>query len=797
MTDRSSQTGGPLAGLRVLDLSWGMPSSVATMLLADYGAEVIKVERPRRDGTTPVLDKILERGKWRLALDSSDDATADTLDALIARSDVVLRSDGSSWPGIDVERIAQDHPYVVQAVLSAYGEGGPHAGRPGYDALVAARMGLMAEQRGHRDGPIFLGHPSVDYVTGFLLVIGVLAAVRARRHTGRGQVVDTSMLDGALALSTMNWWWNERGFSYLAREDSDPGAGRFGRTRLITDKFECADGQFIMIHTGGLGGFYTAMQVLGLETSFQQVEGADMATPLDDDEVAAVRDLVPKALRSRPRDEWIRAFHDADLAALPVLRPEEVFDDDQVVHAGIAVDVDDPDLGTIRQIGPVVHFESSPASPPQPTAAPGQHNGRIDELLAEPRRAAPSGLSDDATSGGATLAGPLDGIRILDFSAYFATAFGVRLLSDLGADVIKVEPPAGEQMRPLADLYEAANRGKRNLAIDLRTPEGRDAIERLVRSADAVVHNFRPGKAEKLGIGPDQLRELNPEILSFYLPGFGSTGPKSGLKSFAPLVSGFTGMLYIGAGDGNEPIERVMGNEDLYNGFSGAMAILMALVHKEHTGEGQHVESPHLHSSLLVRTEHAVDAQGRALPGLQLDADQTGWGPLYRLHRTSDGWIVIAAVGQRAFERLVGALDRPDLLLDDRFATPEARSVHADELTDVLVGVFAQLPTEAAFARLDAADVPCEIPASEPKLPEFLWDEWALETGRVYEHHHPEHGWIREIGQCVRLSGTPALNKGTSARLGQHTRQILGELGYDEAGIESLLDATCRSWDPT
>ncbi len=773
---------GPLEGLLVIDTTWGMPGSVAGMLLADYGARVVKLERPHEvPGSSAVLRSVVERGKWSLILDPTDDTNQEIVDALLDRADVLL----GAGPGTPRGRMAPDavrqrFPHLIHCHVSGYGLDGPFCDRPGFDALVAARFGLMVEQAGHREGPVFLGHPAVGYITGFLALIGVLAALRARHETGRGQFVDTSLLDGALSVSSMNWWFNEHGKSYLAQTADEEG---FGRNRLITDLFDCGDGEYLMVHTGGDGGFKRTMDLLGFGEIVRDVGGVEMSVPLNDEEYHAARHLAPATFRARPRDEWIKLFHAADLAALPVLRPEEVFADDQVVHAKVVIDVDDPVVGPMRQVGPVVRFRASPPAPTTPAPVVGADTGRLDELLARSRQTSPAATR--------SLGSPLEGIRVVDLSAFFATAFGARLLSDLGADVIKVEPLVGDQMRPLADLFECAQRGKRNLAVDLRAADGIELVLRLISTADVIMHNLRPGKAERLGIGYEQCTAVNQSLVYCYLPGFGSTGPKANLKSFAPLVSGFTGMLYVGAGDGNPPVRRVVGNEDLYNGYLGAMSVLMAIAHRDRTGQGQYVESPHLHSSLLLRTEQCTDRAGRLLPALHLDAEQMGWGPLYRLYRTADGWVVITCVGQRAFERLGAALGRPDLAADSRFASEPDRAVHAEALASELTDRFAALSSEQAFAALDRAGVPCEIPLDEPFMADFLWDEWAEETGRVFAHDHPEHGYVREVGHCVRLSATPAVYKGTSARLGEHTRELLDELGYAPAQVDRLMGGVC------
>lgn len=775
---------GPLDGLVVIDASWGMPAAIATMMLADYGARVVKLERPGGpDDADSVLRATTDRGKWSVEADLRTEAGRAIAERLVSGADVFVESFGTGRAealGIGYDRWHGEYPELVYCSVTGYGNDGPLASRPGYEALLNARLGQMAEQQGHRDGPVFLGHPTVSYGTAFITTLGILAALRARKINGTGQKVDTSLLDGMLAISSMNWWWNEQDISYLARSGNQKG---FGSKRLITDPFRCADGKWLIPHTGGPGSYKRMMDLLGFGEQTQTIAGPEMAVPLNEVELDIARNKVPEAFRTRPRDEWLELFHAADIAALPVLHPEETFADDQVRFAGVAIEVPDARHGTLRQIGPVIRFEKSAPAVPAPAPPVGAHNERLDEVTRSPLWApAPTGERVSA---------PLEGVRILDFSSYFATGFGARLLSDLGADVIKVEPLAGDQMRPLGDLFEGANRGKRTIALDLRTAEGQQIAHRLVAEADVVMQNYRPGKAEKIGLGYEQLAALNPDLIYAYLPGFGSAGPKSALKSFAPLVSGLVGLNFEGAGEGNPPIRRVIGNEDLYNGFLGAVTVLLALHHRANTGAGQYVESPQLHSSLFVISEHAATLDGAAVPAHRLDAEQMGLSPLYRLYRTADGWIAVAVFGDAAFGRLTAALDLPDLAADARFTSTRARATNAAALAETLTVRFAELKSAQAFELLDGHEVPAEIPLDYPIMPELLWEEWALDSQRVVEHHHPEYGWSREVGMVIHLSETPGRFKGGSPRLGQHSAEILTDLGYTPDEVAALLATVC------
>ena len=315
-----------------------------------------------------------------MTLDLTTPAGAERLRSLIAGADVFVESfrpGVADRLGFGYERIHREHPTTIYCSITGYGQDGPWRDRPGFDCLVAAKLGVMAEQSGRRPGPTFLGHPNLGYGTAFLASIGILSALRARHLTGEGQHVDASLLDSVVAQSAMNWWWNAHDVSYLARSGTEQG---FGRNRIITDLFLCGDGEYLMIHTGGEGGFKRTMDILGVGDVVKTIKGPEMAVPLDDDEYHAARQLAPKAFASRPRDEWVKLFHEADLAALPVLRPTEVLLDEQVQFADVVVELPDLSGRPLRQVGPVVKFAASPPARPAPAPAVGADDARLDEL---------------------------------------------------------------------------------------------------------------------------------------------------------------------------------------------------------------------------------------------------------------------------------------------------------------------------------------------------------------------------------------------------------------------------------
>ncbi len=337
----------------------------------------------------------------------------------------------------------------------------------------------------------------------------------------------------------------------------------------------------------------------------------------------------------------------------------------------------------------------------------------------------------------------------------------------------------------MPDLFEASNRGKRNLAVDLKSAAGREVVARLVATADVVMHNLRPGKAEKLGIGHADLVRVRPDLVYCYLPGFGLGRPQGAPQELRPPGLGLHRPALRGRRRGQPADPAGDGQRGLLQRLPRRRGGAAGAEHRARTGEGQYVESPHLHSSLFVTTEQCLDRDGRAVSPWQLDQQQLGFGPLYRLYETSDGWLALACVGDNAFTRLTVALGLAG------FAHPDGPEGDPEGLAAAIGQRLGAMTTATAFDLLDRHHVPCEIALADPLMPDFLWDEWAFETQRVVEQEHYSVGYIREMGLTVRLSATPGIVKGAAPKLGEHTVDILGELGYDDDAVEDLLGGTC------
>lgn len=766
---------GPLTGLRVIDCSSGTAGPRATGVLADYGADVIWVEPPGGDPRREELAipySAYNRGKRSTVFDLEDESQRDTLLDLLESADVFVESwepGGGARLSLDYDAVHRRIPSLVYCSLSGFGLDGPHRDVPPYEALVHALVGTMGEQVGHRDGPIFEGLPFASIGAAYLALIGVLGALYRRSLDGAGRHVETSLLDGALAYLSMMWG------------DKDKGEPRHapGASRLIARSFRCADDEYLGVHTGAVGAFGRLMQVLGLDDRIPPSEtGMDIGVPLPPEQKDVLDAEIDGIFESQPRSVWLERLLDADICAIPHLRPGEVFDEAQPIHNEMIVEVDDPVLGPVQQVAPPAKFAATPGAVGGPAPTPGQHT---EEILLELRGNRPRRNRIETRPIANRLL--LDGIRILDFGAYYAGPYSSRLLADLGADVIKVEPILGDQLRGIAVVFRSAQAGKRSLALNLKDSDAQPVVRKLVEWADILHHNLRPGAAERLGLGYEQVRAIKRDIIYLYAPGWSSNGPDMNRQSFAPLLSGYVGAGFETAGELNPPLYPV-GNEDPGNGLLGAVGMLMSLLHRQRTGEGQLVENPQLNATMAHMMHVVRRPDGTVLGAGRLDPLQLGIAPLHRLYETSDGWLCVVAELDQQIKALGQVLEL-DLLGDGRFATRAARDAHAYELSSTLAEIFGRQTTAKWLLELRAAGVPAAAPVPHNNIA-FMNDPENRRTGRVAECPIDKLGHVRELAVLVRVSDTKVPPHRIAPELGEHTDEILSWLGYEKEKIAEL-----------
>jgi crotonobetainyl-CoA:carnitine CoA-transferase CaiB-like acyl-CoA transferase len=376
---------------------------------------------------------------------------------------------------------------------------------------------------------------------------------------------------------------------------------------------------------------------------------------------------------------------------------------------------------------------------------------------------------------------PLEGIRVIDLTTVLSGPLCTMMLGDAGADVIKVEPPGGDPSRRMGPPFVgdeggefiALNRNKRSVVLDLKSPEGRAHIEALIRTADVLVENYRTGVTERLGIGYERAKELNPRLVYCSISGFGRTGPRAEEPAYDAIMQAFVGMMAATGEPGGSPVRANISVCDISAAMYSNQAILLALRARELTGEGQWVESSMFESQIAWLLYRAVGyfATGEA-PVRKMGSAAPHVVP-YQAYRTEDDWIIMGALNDKLYGRLVRAMDLGELADNPRFATNPDRVKHREELNRILQARLLDQPTKWWVERFTQEGVP-HSPLNT--VEDVLNDPQTAARDMVATVQHPTIGEIRMPGIPIKLRGTPGSIRRHPPMLGEHQDEVLASL---------------------
>jgi crotonobetainyl-CoA:carnitine CoA-transferase CaiB-like acyl-CoA transferase len=808
---------GVLAGIRVLDLSSGISGPIAAMLLGDHGASVTRIERPSGDPWAGLSGyRVWNRGKQSAVLDLLNPDDRARVHALVGSADVVIESYGAGTAeklGVDYETLSKLNPQLIYCSITGYGErDGADVDRPAIDALVAARTGHQWEIRGRvggtigtlsgtpgmlpgleapdgvwvgpdRDGPLFSGVPWVSLGAAYVATVGVNAAIRARGITGRGQRVNASLFNGVLVTTVAAW-------QQVERTDAP-----FFETWVIDPRapkgfFRASDGRWTH-HWVPLPEFVLTAAANGMQATPGLASPKDASlrvSPMPEDMIVmhTYNDQLVEAVARYPADRWTELAGEVGVPVQTVRSPEEALLDPLLVADGCVVEVADPDLGPLRQVGRVVELERHPFEIPHGAHAPGADTDAVkaeaDALIsADPQPV-------DGPASGTPLGSPLEGITVLDLGLAVAGPWGTQVLAELGARVIKVNT-LSDQFWFSNHIAMCCNRDKESIALNLKDPEAMAVLYRLVERADVVQHNMRYDAAQRLGVDYESLKQINPKLIYCHTLGH-EQGPRQehpGNDQTGAALAG-TSWLDGGLDDGGRPIWSGTSLGDTGNGFLSALGVIQAIFDRDRSGEGQFIRTSILYAHMLNTSMAWISPDGAAVGARpKVDAEQYGCNALYRLYRTADGWICLGVFTDAAWVALVEAIGRADLASDVRFADAGARAAHDPALIDELAGVFATKSASTWYAILDAARVPAEI--SDPDYVVRLFDDPEAERQqRTASFDHRVVGRMKLAGLSFDLSDTPGVLQGGPVWPGEDSKAILCELGYSPDEVEKLID---------
>jgi crotonobetainyl-CoA:carnitine CoA-transferase CaiB-like acyl-CoA transferase len=703
-----------LSRLRVVELGHYVAAPLVGQLLADQGADVIKVEPPGGDPYRRQPGRFVawNRGKRSVEVDLKRDGGRRQLLELVSGADVVVqnfRPGVLERLGVDFARLRSEDPALITCSITGFGPAGPSRDIAGWEPIVHGRAGLHVGF-GEADERVWRPFPLASVAAGLLATFGTLAALVDRERSGRGQHVETSLFEAALYING----------SAILQGDVPPMHTQSRTAAARVHIYPTADGWLQVV--AGTARSEAAFGELLRREGMSPVDVSGNGEPGQRELSAGVRDA-RAVIAGRTSAEWDRMMADAGVPA-GTCRPV----DDWLTHplaqaSKIAAHWDQSPFGELTVVGPPVRMAAGERGTglPPPALADSTANWAHAQCFSDNIPARDPGPAD---------AGVLADLTVLDLTRILPGPLTGRHLAELGATVIKVEPPGGEEGYSIPFMYLEGNRSKTSVAIDLKDPAGREQFRDLVRGADVVIENARAGVWDRLGLGEDDLRRLNPDIIYARSKGYGIEGPFAELRAFEHVIQAMTGIQMTQGGSGPPRMMTVPACDYAAPLYLG-MGILYGLLSGRRTGNWPGVDASLAVAASVYEAEYLSRVEGA--PAVQDDVGPDLQGPDFgrRLYAVEDGWIVVFAATHRDREAL-----RRCLQVD----SPRAASVEE---------ALRRLSVDAALHLLGSASVP--VAASVLPV-DVAGDVQVIDGGLLVTLQHATYGKTVQMGVPFSLS---------------------------------------------
>lgn len=777
----------PLQGLRVLEIPNEISGSMCSMLLADLGAEVIRVEDPRSmENRSTAAFIAFNRNKKSVALDLGSPDGRRSLKSLVAQVDAVVESympAEASRVGVDFKTLSEIKPSLIYCSLSAFGHTGPLRDKPGTDLIVQALTGAMDITGEPGRPPVAMGLRIGEEIAGLLGAISILAAVERRERTRCGARLDIASFDAGLGM--LSYMAN----IFFATGRSSQRVGSAHPTITPYSAFKTRDSYIVA----------APFTQIFWRKFCKVIEREDLpVNPMFrgfGDRVkhrAELAEIIEPILASRTLAQWQGALDLGDVPNGPVNTVAAALEMEQTKFRGMVAEVSNATGRVLRTLGTPFHFNFQEDAEFRPhyrgVPALGQDTDEVLGSVFEKEAVKPATPADGGD------ASPLKGVRVLDLTRMFAGPYCGQLLADLGAEVIKVEEPRiGDPTRrniPMVNgestYYMAVNRGKKSITLDLKHPDGRAVLLGLLKTTDVLIENFRPGVMDRLGLAYQDLRAVKQDVVVLSLSGFGHTGPLRDKISFDLVNQAMAGTMAITGEPGRPPVRIGYPVGDLGGGIFGAYAVLAALHARRRTRKGSMIDLS-LHD--LMVSLLGPDAQAYFMSGESPQRMGSSHAEIvpHRAYEATDAWLVLAAPTQDAWQKLTTVIDRSDLLADARFLTMTDRISHRMALDELLEREISRRSVSEWVQAFEAAGVPC---AKVLSMGEALDSAHATARGDIIAYDHPVAGACRGVAMGINFDGKQLVAPLPPPALGQHTHEVISGIpGYTSERLGMLRQA--------